>query len=193
MPESSDPYTYPGTDVLRNIPDIYDPQRLAAFEANATAARLAELDAAPLKGRFDAAHLKAIHRYIFQDIYSWAGEYRRVNLSKGGHLFGAAAFLEPALDDVLRNLAGENYLIGSERRRFARRAGFYMGEINAIHPFRDGNGRVQREFIRELGLPAGFVIDWTRITRERIMAASRENFATGDSSSLAALILPCIT
>ena len=103
MPESSDPYTFPGTDVLRNRPDIRDPQRLAAFEANATAARLAELDAADLKGRFDAAHLKAIHRYIFQDVYSWAGAFRTVNLSKGGHLFGFAAFIQAALDDVLHD------------------------------------------------------------------------------------------
>ena len=85
MPESSDPYTYPGTDILRNIPDIRDPERVAAFEANATAARLMELDAAPLKGHFDIVHLKGIHKYIFQDIYSWAGEFRTVNISKGGH------------------------------------------------------------------------------------------------------------
>ena len=69
MPESSDPYTYPGTDVLRNIPDIRDPERLAAFEANATVARLAELDATPLEGHFDVTHLNGIHRHIFQDVY----------------------------------------------------------------------------------------------------------------------------
>ena len=81
MPDSSDPYTYPGTDVLRNFLDVHDPQQLGAFEANATAARLIELDAAPLAGQCDVAHLKAIHRYIFQDVYSWAGEFRTVNIS----------------------------------------------------------------------------------------------------------------
>src|SRR5437867_3783579 len=113
MPESSDPYTYPGTDVLRNIPDIRDAQRLAAFEANATAARLVELDAAPLKGHFDVAHLRAIHKYIFQDVYSWAGEFRTVNVSKGGQLFGVAGFVEPALHQILRRLPAEKYLIGT--------------------------------------------------------------------------------
>ena len=188
MPESSDPYTYSGTDVLRNIPDIRDSQRLRSFEANATTARLAELDANPLKGRFDSAHLQAIHKYIFQDVYSWAGEFRTVNISKGGHLFGAAAFIESALQGVFQGLPCENYLIGLEPFAFAQRAGFYLGEINAIHPFREGNGRTQREYVRELGLQAGFAVDWSRITQSQMIAASPENFATGDCSALAALI-----
>jgi cell filamentation protein len=188
MPESSDPYTYPETDVLRNIPGIRDPQSLAAFEANTTIARLAELDTAPLKGRFDIAHLKAIHKYIFQDVYSWAGEFRTVNVSKGGSLFGAAAFIEPALDAVLLKLPAERYLKGVDLSTFARRAGFYLGEINAVHAFREGNGRAQREFIRQLGIEAGFMIDWSRTSRQQLMAASRESFSTGDNSGLADLI-----
>ena len=188
MPDSSDPYTYPGTNVLRNLLDIHDPQQLAAFEANATAARLIELDAAPLAGQLDLVHLKAIHQFIFQGVYPWAGEFRTVNISKGGHLFGVAAFVEPALHEVLRKLPGEHYLKGSTPRTFAMRAGYYMGEINAIHPFRDGNGRAQREFIRELAIHAGFVIDWSRVTREQMTTASVQSFTTGDSSGMAALI-----
>jgi cell filamentation protein len=188
MPESSDPYTYPGTDVLRNVLDLCDPQQLAAFEANATAARLIELDVLPLVGRFDVAHLKAIHRHMFQDVYRWAGEFRTVNISKGGHLFGVAAFLEPALREVLRKLSEERHLKGLDARNFAIRAGYFLGEINAVHPFRDGNGRVQREFIRELAVRAGFAIDWSRVTREQMTAASLESFKTGDSSGMAALI-----
>jgi cell filamentation protein len=188
MPDSSDPYTYPGTDVLRNILDIRDLQQLAAFEANATTARLIELDASPIEGRVDIAHLQAIHRHIFQDVYPWAGEFRTVNISKGGHLFGVTAFVEPALKDVLRKLPAEHYLKGSDPRTFAMRAGYYMGEINAIHPFRDGNGRAQRELIRELAAQVGFVIDWSRVTREQMMAASLGSFKSGDSSGMAALI-----
>ncbi len=188
MPESSDPYTYPGTDVLRNVLDIRDQQQLAALEANATASRLIELDERPLVGRFDAAHLKSIHQYIFQDVYRWAGKFRTVDISKGGHLFGVAAFIGPALDEVLRKLSEEAHLTALDARKFASRAGYYMGELNAIHPFRDGNGRAQREFIRELGVQAGFVIDWSRVTREQMTAASLESFQTGDSSEMAALI-----
>jgi len=191
MPESSDPYTYPGTEVLRNLPDIRDPPSLAAFEANATAARLAELDAAPLNGHFDIAQLKTIHKYIFQAVYSWAGEFRSVNVSKGGHLFGVAGFVESALQQILQRLPQEKYPIGAEPQAFARRAAFYMGEVNAIHPFRDGNGRAQREFIRELGLQAGFPIDWGKVNRQQMIAASRDCFATGDSSGLAVWIQAC--
>ena len=188
MPESSDPYTYPGTDVLRNVLDIRDPEQLAAFEANATAARLIELDERPLVGQFDVAHLKSIHQHVFQDVYRWAGEFRTVNISKGGHLFGVAAFIGPALGEVLRKLSEERHLKALDRRKFATRAGYFMAEINAIHPFRDGNGRTQREFIRELAVDAGFAIDWSRVTREHMTAASLKSFKTGDSSEMAALI-----
>jgi cell filamentation protein len=192
MPESTDPYTYPGTDVLRNIPDIRDPRLMAAFEANATAARLVELDAAPLDGRFGEAHLRAIHKHIFQDVYSWAGEFRTVNISKGGQLFGVAAFIEPALQDIVRKLCAENCLRKTDAESFARRAGFYLGEINAVHPFREGNGRAQREFIRELGIQAGFAIDWSRITQDRMIAASRESFATAESHGLGHCVYSCL-
>src|SRR6266567_2350691 len=117
MPESSDPYTYAGTDVLRNVLDIRDPQQLTAFEADATAARLIELDERPLVGRFDVAYLKSIHQYIFQDVYQWAGELRTVNISKGGHLFGVAAFIGPALEEVLRKLSEERHLKALDARK----------------------------------------------------------------------------
>jgi cell filamentation protein len=188
MPDSSDPYTYPGTNVLRNLLDIRDPNELAAFEANATAARLIELDAAPVAGGFEVGHLQAIHRYIFQDVYAWAGEFRTVNISKSGHLFAVAGFIAPALEEVVRRLAAEHHLKGADLQRFADRAGFFMGEINAVHPFRDGNGRAQREFIRELAIEAGFAVDWSRVTREQMMAASLESFRTGDSSAMASVI-----
>jgi cell filamentation protein len=139
-------------------------------------------------GRFNTAHLKAIHRRIFQDVYAWAGQFRTVNISKGGHPFGVAGFVELALNDLLEKLSAENYLKALDPKVFSSRAGFFLGEINAAHPFREGNGRTQREFIRELGLHAGFVIDWSRINRDQMIAASRESFKTGDSSALAELI-----
>src|SRR5664280_2534055 len=156
---SSDPYLYPGTTVLKNLRGLTDPKQQERLEARRTHWRIAELIEAPLSGAFDVAHLKAIHRYIFQDVYEWAGRFRTVNISKGGHLFGLAAFLEPALQHTLGKLAAGNGLASVDAERFAERAAYYLGELNAAHPFREGNGRTQREFIRELGLKAGHYID----------------------------------
>jgi cell filamentation protein len=187
-----DPYLYPGTDVLKNLRGFRDPALLDRFEAGAAARRLVELTKAPVKGRFDTAHLREIHRRIFQDVYAWAGQFRTVNISKDGHLFGAASFVEQALADVLHRLSSEKHMQGSNLDTFIDRAGFYLGEINAAHPFREGNGRTQREFIREIGLKAGFAIDWSRITREEMIEASRTSFLAGDSSGLRTLIRKCI-
>ena len=97
MPANLDPYLYPGTEDLRNLPGIRNAGLLAAFEANATAARLAELGARSPQGDFNLTHFAAIHRFVFQDVFDWAGEFRSVNLARGGHLFALPAFLEPAL------------------------------------------------------------------------------------------------
>src|SRR5216684_878788 len=182
MTESMDPYLYPGTNVVKNLRDIRNHGILASFEAEATTHRIIELIHSPAQGQFDTAHLRAIHKRIFQDVYEWAGLFRTVNISKEGHLFGAAGFIEGALRDVFQKLFRESYLRDLDRESLSDRAGFFLGEINAAHPFREGNGRVQREFIRELALQAGFAIDWSRITSDQMITASRLSFQTADSS-----------
>jgi cell filamentation protein len=127
----------------------------------------------PLSGESDLAHLKAIHRYMFQDVYEWAGQFRTVNISKGGRLFGLADFLEPSLQQVLTKLAAEKHLVNLDADTFAGRAAYFLGELNAAHPFREGNGRMQREFIREQGLKAGHYIDWRAATAEEMIEASQ--------------------
>jgi cell filamentation protein len=189
---NSDPYLHPGTNVLKNLRGLTNLELLDRFEARRTHRRIAELIDTPVAGRFDVAHLKAIHRYIFQDVYHWAGECRTVNISKGGHLFGVAAFLEAALQQVLQKLAAENYLAGLDAAGFSGRAAWFLGEINAAHPFREGNGRTQREFIRELGLKAGHYIDWRAATRKEMTGASRLSHLSGDMSLLERLLRGCV-
>jgi cell filamentation protein len=192
MTGNSDPYLYPGTSVLKNLRGLTDPDLLARFEARRTHRRIAELIDAPIAGSFDLAHLKAIHRHIFQDVYEWAGQFRMVNISKGGHLFGLAAFLEPALRQTVEKLAAENYLVDLDAALFAGRAAWFLGELNAAHPFREGNGRTQREFIRELGLKAGHYIDWRATTIEEMTNASRSSHVSGDASLFASLLSLCM-
>ena len=188
MTGTTDPYVYPGTDVLRNIRDIRAADVLATFEAAATGRRLFALRRLTPKGAFYVAHLKAVHKYIFQDVYSWAGEFRTVNISKGGNSFCRADFIEPSLNSVLNKLAKESYLKGCDRSAFIERAAYFLGEINAVHPFREGNGRTQREFIRQLALAADFILSWRTITRDQMIAASQASFLKGDNRGLRELI-----
>jgi cell filamentation protein len=200
MTGNSDPYLYPGASVLKNLRGLTDSGPLARFEARRTHRRIAELIDTPVPGlvprlvpgSFDLAHLKAIHRYIFQDVYEWAGQFRTVNISKGGHLFGVAAFLEPALRQTVEKLAAENYLVDLDAALFAGRAAYFLGELNAAHPFREGNGRTQREFIRELGLKAGRHIDWRATTIEEMTNASRLSHVSGDASLFTSLLSVCM-
>jgi cell filamentation protein len=192
MTGNSDPYLYPGANVLKNLRGLTDPGPLRRFEARQTHRRIAELIDTPIPGNFDLAHLKAIHRYIFEDVYEWAGQFRTVNISKGGHLFGLSAFLEPALLQTMNKLAAENYLMNFDAARFAGRAAWFLGELNAAHPFREGNGRTQREFIRELGLKAGHYIDWRATTIEEMTNASKLSHVSGDASPFARLLGVCM-
>jgi cell filamentation protein len=189
---NSDPYLYPGTCVLKNRRGLTDPKLLERFEARRTHRRIAESIDTPIAGRFDLAHLLAIHRHIFQDVYEWAGQFRTVNISKGGHLFGLAAFLEPALRQILEKLARESYLVELDAATFAGRAAWFLGELNAAHPFREGNGRTQREFIREVGLQAGHYIDWRATTREEMTEASQLSHVRGDASLFVRLLGVCM-
>ena len=184
-----DPYVYPGTTVLRNLRGIRDPDEAATVEALATAKRLTELHEKPGKGRFDLEHLRAIHRALFQDVYDWAGEFRTVNIRRSGQFYFAyAEHIASTLTSTFDVLKRENHLAGLDREQFSARAGYFMGELNAIHPFRDGNGRTQREFIRQLAVRNGLQLDWSRVTRAQIYEASETSFSKADNSGLARVI-----
>jgi cell filamentation protein len=170
-----DPYVYPGPNVLRNLRDIRDPGQLDKFEAIATTRRMVELEHEPIQGGFDARHLQAIHRHIFQDVYEWAGDLRTVSISKSGDPFAFPQHIVSSLDKTCGELKREGHLAGSDIEFFASRGAYYLGEINAIHPFRDGNGRTQRAFIRELGVRNGLTIDWRQVSREEMIEASRRS------------------
>ena len=170
-----DPYVYPGTSLLRNLRDFRDAGVLSEFEAEATARRLRQLEHQPISGVFDPRHLQTIHHHIFQDVYEWAGEFRTVSISKSGDPFAFPQHIVSSLDRTCEELKREGHLAGSDLARFASRGAYYLGEINAIHPFREGNGRTQREFIRELGVNNGLMIDWRQVSQEEMIEASRRS------------------
>lgn len=183
-------YCYPGTEVLINNFGEHDPMVLSQLERMCTAARIVDLLKKPVSGNFDLTHLKKIHHYIFQDIYSWAGQFRMVNISKE-LLFCDVNFIEKELNKLFFKLKGENYLKDCSEDNIAAKAAYYLGEINAIHPFREGNGRTQREFIRELLLPTGFYVDYSRCNAKMMLYASINAFA-GDYTLMTELFDKCI-
>ncbi len=187
------PYVYPGTSVLRNLAELRDAERLDRFESDHCFARLLELYENPLALGFDLEHLKRIHQYLFQDVYAWAGEFRTVNIAKGNMAKGNSFFAQPEdilpeLQRVLDGLAKEHFLRRTDARGFCERAAYYMAEITAVHPFRAGNGRAQREFLRELALETGYELAWSLVAQEEIRAASIASLQEGSSAGFAALL-----
>ncbi|MER9202923.1 Fic family protein [Mesorhizobium sp. M0933] len=197
-------YFYPNTsddpdraDVLRNRFGIETHSELRIEEYRATAFRMAEIaEGDGPQGKFDKAHIKAIHGHIFQDVYEWAGhtrnespivDGRRVEpiggLSKGGTAFLHGSRIEMGLDEALRAIRDPDVLRGSTPVQFAERAGQVMAELNYVHPFREGNGRTQEAFIAELGRHYGHEVDFTIITKPRMIEASIQT--TNDPSSAA--------
>jgi cell filamentation protein len=187
-----DPYVYPGTNALKNLRDISDQPTLDQFEADATGFRIRQLVSRPTAGRFDVNHIQAIHKHIFQEIYTWAGQFRTVNISRSGQYpFAFAEQILPSLQRLSLELRNELMLEGLDRPQLCARGAYFLGELNAIHPFRDGNGRMQREFIRQLFAARGFALAWKHATREQIGQASRDSFERGDNRGLESVLLEC--
>lgn len=169
MPD--DPYTDPVTGVLRNKLGLATAEELAAAEREITHAALILIGESPVRSTYDLPHLCAIHHKIFCDIYEWAGQIRTVAIAKGS-LFCLPHYIESSSADIFRALRSENSLQGLERRPFIDRLTYYLGEVNAVHPFREGNGRTQRAFFEQLARDAGFTLDWQHLDAARNIEAS---------------------
>lgn len=166
-----DPYTDPLTGVLRNQLGLPTAVELQAAEREITHAALIFLKESPVPPSYDLRHLCAIHRRIFGDIYEWAGQLRTVAIAKGSW-FCLPQYIESSAAEIFRALHGENLLRGLPRDVFTERLAYYLGEVNAVHPFREGNGRAQRAFFEQLASDAGFILDWQHLDADRNVAAS---------------------
>ena len=162
-------YCYDDTDVLKNKLNILDWELLKEAEVSFTTQRILELVENPIKGKFTISHLQNIHKYIFQDLYGFAGKIRKEDIFKGGTMFCKWENIKENLVAVLANLKKEHYLVGLDEEAFCIRAAYYLSEINLIHPFRDGNGRAIRELIRFVAINAGYDIDWSKIMTDELL------------------------
>lgn len=139
-------YCYPDSDVLINKLNIHDRDKLFEVERKLTMLRLMDLLEKPITGKFDFKHLQNIHQYIFQDIYPWARKTRTVDIAKS-NMFCKVQFIETQADEIFLKLQKDDFLKQLSKEKFAKKAAYYFWEINALHPFREGNGRTQRESI----------------------------------------------
>ncbi len=174
----TDAYCYEGTRVLKNKLNLIDQSTLDMFESAMTTQRSDE----PLpSGVLDVAHYRGIHRHLFQDVYEWAGEWRTVRISKDGSAFCYPEYIEREMKALFGGLQQENYLVGRSSDEFVNKAAHFLSTLNAIHPFREGNGRTQTSFLLLLADNALHPLDLTKLVPERFMDAMVASFEKNET------------
>jgi len=176
-----DPYLYPELNLMRNRLGIRQAERLAQAAYEFTALRAATLSLGPLLRGLP--HLCAIHQHLYQDIFDWAGDIREMDIYQGDTRFCHFAYIEKEGNALMQDLEEEGYLVGLEKADFINRLSHYYCEINVLHPFRIGNGIVQRIFFEQLAIHAGYQLDWRGIDPEA-WAQANQSGAMGDLSAL---------
>lgn len=173
--DGGDRYLDPDTGILRNKLGITTQQDLDKAETAFVALATADLSFRPLrepKSGPDFSYLKLIHAKLFGDVYDWAGQTRDVDISKGSTRFANFRYIESEGNRLAREMAAKNWLRDLPHENFADEAAHYFGEINSLHPFREGNGRSLREYIRYIAERAGHKLTWDGLDREEMMEAS---------------------
>ncbi|MBU9812282.1 putative adenosine monophosphate-protein transferase Fic [Rahnella sp. SL6] len=180
----ADPYYYPGINVLKNRLEIREEHRLLQAELAFTALRASAMPLGP--SVMGLPHLCAVHLSLFQDIYTWAGEFREIDIYKDDTPFCHFEYIEKEGNALMQELEEEKFLIGLPLDNLAERLAHYYTGLNLLHPFRTGNGRALRIFIEQLVIHAGYDIDWSKVDRESWLAANK-TAVFGDESGLVAI------
>ncbi len=175
-------YCYKGTDVLINKLNVTNEEDLFNLERELVSLRIYELNEKPLKGNFDFDYLKSIHKYLFQDVYRWAGDIRNCNIAKQD-LFCLTEHIESFGNDVFNKLKKEKYFMDYNNETTIDKLVELFADINVLHPFREGNGRSQRIFIESLAKINGIDLDLTGVSKIDMIVASHESI-NGDYKKL---------
>ncbi len=165
-------YCYQGTNVLRNKLNIKNNDILKKAEEEITLIKQMELLKNPIKGKFTKSHLFSIHRFIFEDIYRFAGKVRREQISKADTLFYPPDLINRELDKLFMKIKEQNILHEKNEERIFENLAYIMAELNIIHPFREGNGRTIREFIRAMAKKQGYDLNWGNAPKQELLEAS---------------------
>ena len=180
---SIDPYT-DNHGVLINKLNIADEKILEKQERNLSWFRSIELKQKPINGKFDLLHLQKIHRHLFQDIYAWAGKIRTVDISKGNSRFCNHRLIQSYCTKIAHELKKQDFLSNLSLPEFCHQAAYFLGEYNAVHPFREGNGRAIREMLEQLAQQNGYSFHWENMTQDAMIEASEISTVKGDNTLL---------
>jgi len=183
-------YCYPGTNVLKNKLNIRDSNKLFEIEKQIVLVKSYILRQNKIRYTFDKRHFTYLHDFLFSDIYPFAGKFRTENIYKGSFTFASWEYIESELDRLLKELKSENFLQGLDKENLSKRLAYYLSELNVLHPFREGNGRTIREFIREIAMLAGFTLDLQNTTPEEMFNACVKSVY--DTTDLEQIIFSCL-
>jgi cell filamentation protein len=176
-----DPYCYRDSTVLKNIADLRSRDELEEFETAMTFARSEE----PLpSGRLSVTHYKAIHHHLFQDVYSWAGKFRTVRLTKDTSTFCYPEHIDREMKRIFLWLKERRLLRDQSAPDFFIDSAHFLSELNAIHPFREGNGRTQLTFFTLFANHAGHPINLDKLDPNAMLKVMIQSFS-GNEQPLA--------
>jgi cell filamentation protein len=186
---SLDPYRYPDSGVLRNRLNIHDESLLQEAERELSEIAACTLHLSPPP--YDLSFLQLIHKTLFSDVYEWAGELRTVNIKKDDTLFCTAERIVPEAEKIFRAMAHASRFTGTTKTDLVVKVAEAYGDLNVIHPFRDGNGRAQRILFEQIIINAGFTVDWWLVNNADWVPANIDAVAC-DYRGLEAIFKRCI-
>jgi cell filamentation protein len=184
-----DPYCYPGSDVLRNLLNIHDEEQLQKAERELSEIAVSNFRLTPPP--FDLSLFQQIHKSLFSDVYEWAGLLRTVNIQKGDTLFCTAERIAPEAQKIFRVMEGAAWFVGASKAELVAKIAETYGDLNVIHPFREGNGRAQRILFEQIIINAGFAVDWWLI-KDTAWVPANIDAVTCDYRGLEAIFERCI-
>lgn len=141
---------------------------------------------------YDLSYWCALHKQLFGDLYDWAGQIRTVDIAKGNTRFCASRFIETEAHKLLLKLQEEQFLQKLPRGEFIEKLAEYYSELNALHPFRDGNGRAQRVFFEHIVINAGYSLSYEPISQHEWVNANIHGYH-GDNTALTHIFDKCLT
>jgi cell filamentation protein len=184
-------YTDPKTGLLRNLQDITDPEVLLFVESGAVTKRLQELYENPIKIK-GIDSLFAIHKHLFQDIYTWAGKKRIVEISKDKKQFFPTTHFDNAIRYIDHLVTEFKKIPKDNKKNLAERLAEILDNVNYLHPFREGNGRAQREFLRMLALEKGLTLNLNPPDNKSVYERYMKGTIESDVNVLTELIIELI-